>query len=73
MTLGQVLKRSSRGVHGSDWVEGFFYPTQKFGLVGLVTQPNSKNFTTQPTQPSIFELSSGCSKKKNPKQQRNLL
>ena len=38
----------STRVHGLGWVglEDFFDPTQKFGLVGLVTQPNPKFFTT---------------------------
>ena len=37
--FGYVL---TRGVHGPGWVGlgDFFDPTQKFGLVGLVTQPN---------------------------------
>ena len=49
-----------RGVHGPGWVAlgDFFDPTQKFGLVGLVTQPNPKFFTTQPNPTSIFGL--GC-------------
>ena len=39
-----------RGVHGSGWVglEDFFDPTQKFGFVGLVTQPNQKLFQPNP-------------------------
>ena len=44
-----------RCVYGSNWIglKDFFDPTQKFRLVGLVTQPDPKIFTTQP---SIFGL-----------------
>ena len=65
------IKVLGRGIHCPGWVglSDFFDPTQKFGLVGLVTQPNPKLFTTRPnptrnfsqpnpTQPSIFGL--GC-------------
>ena len=50
-----------RGVHGPGWVglSYFFDPTQKLRFVGLVTQLNSKLFTTRPDPTLHFLLGSG--------------
>ena len=45
-----------RGAHGSSGLRDLFEPTQKFELVGLVTQPNLKIFTTQPNSTIYFQV-----------------